>query len=121
MINLKETYGHKYRVRDDGTDDSDRKERVWCQEIPGKYGNIYPYGHNGTLAVMCDHPKISTRIESLGLQVVQRGEAETVFLFKPEQIEQIAILVQSRKKKVFSQEAKDRATNRLKMARQLGN
>lgn len=88
MIDLRELFGERYRVVDDGTDDCDRSERLGCQEIRGKHGAIYPYGRNGSLAVRVESSRISARIESLGLKVIQRGDFETVFLFAAEAAQQ---------------------------------
>lgn len=114
MIDLRELFGERYRVVDDGTDDCDRSERLGCQEIRGKHGTIYPYGRNGSLAVRVESSRISARIESLGLKVIQRGDFETVFLFDPKQLNKIAALIQAQKRRQLSAEEKAKLVARLK-------
>lgn len=123
LTNLREEYWFKYRVVDDGTDDPVREERPWCQEIPGKYGAIYPYGHDGSLAV-CFNSKTKTktdtcakRLQKEGFPVIQRGDWEIVFKFNPAQIDYIAELVQAKKRQHLTPEQKIKALTALAKAR----
>ena len=114
MINLRQFCGDRYRVVDDGTDDSDRSERIGCQEIRGKHGAIYPYGRNGSLAVRVESSRIAARVEALGLKVIQRGDFETVFLFESKQLKEIAAMIQAQKRRQLSPEEKAKLVARLK-------
>jgi len=123
VINLQEKYGSKYKVVDDGTDDPVREERIWGQEIPGKYGTIYPYGYDGSLSVRFDSKtKAKTnawakRLEKEGFPVIQRGDWEIVFKFNPAQIDYIAELIQAKKRRYLNPEQKTMALAALAKAK----
>lgn len=112
-MNLKERYGDVYRVVDDGTNDSDKVERVNCQEIRGLYGKIYPWS-NDLLAVYTTSAKIGKRLERMGFQVRQRGEYEMVLVFHPEMFELVAGIIQARKKRTLSETQRASLLARLK-------
>lgn len=118
LINLKAEYGGRYRVVDDGTDDSDRAERVWCMEIRGKYGAIYPHGTDGTLAVRVESARVARRFAPLGLQVVQRGDDEVVFLFAADLIDKMAALIRARRRRQVSPERRAQLAQHLREARE---
>jgi exonuclease III len=121
VINLKETYGSKYKVVDDGTNDSVRAERVWCQEILCECGVIYPYGHDGSLAARFDSTTMektrawARKLKREGFLVIQRGDWEIVFKFTPEQIDYIAKLIKAKKKRHLSPKHRARASEFLKI------
>ena len=115
VTNLKQKYGSKYKVVYDGTDDSCRAELVWCHEIRGRHGIIYPYGHNGSLAVRIEaktkikNNAVARRLESEGFPVIQRGDWAINFEFMPEQIDYIAGLIKAKKRRRLSPEQKVQA------------
>ena len=123
VTNLMKEYGDIYKVIDDGTDDSNRDEHVWCQEIRGRHGIIYPYGYNGALAVRFDSKtksKTNTwamRLKSEGFQIIQRGDWEVVFRFPPSQINYIATLIKARKKRHLTAEGRAKALAALSKIR----
>lgn len=112
--NLKSLCSDRYRVIDDGTDDSERSERVWCLEIPGRHGAIYPHGHGGSLAVRVDSARIAKRFQTLNLKVIQRGDDETVFIFDPRLLDRVAALIVAKRRRRLSPEARAKATERLR-------
>lgn len=123
VTNLQKKYGNKYKVVDDGTNDPCRAERVWCQEIRGRHGAIYPYGHDGTLAVRNESRKENIRtsprakqLEREGLKVIQRGDWEIVFKFEPARIDYIADLIKAKKKRHLSPEQRAKAIEALAKA-----
>lgn len=118
LINLKAEYGGRYQVVDDGTDDSDRSERIWCMEIRGKYGAIYPHGADGTLAVRVESARVARRFASLALRVAQRGDDEVVFVFTPALIDQVAALIRARRRRQVSPERRAQLAENLKRARE---
>lgn len=115
--NLKTLYGDRYKVQDDGTDDADRAERIWCQEIPGRYGAIYPHGQDGTLAVRVDSPRVAAKFQPLGLRAVQSGDRETVFVFETKLLDQVAALIHARRRRRLSPEQRARQAAVLTEAR----
>jgi hypothetical protein len=123
VTNLQEKYISKYKVVDDGTDDPVREERVWGQEIPGKYGAIYPCGYDGSLSVRIEsktkvrnNPR-AKRLEAEGFAVIQRGDWEIVFKFDPAQIFYIAGVIKAKKRRHLSPEQKAQAIAALAKAR----
>lgn len=114
VTNLQATFGAMFKVVDDGTDDSDRAERVWAQEIPGRYGTIYPSGWDGSLAVRVESKRVAHAVAKLGLRVIQRGEYETVFVFPVSLFSVIARMVQSRRRRQLSPEEKLKRVARLR-------
>ena len=115
--NLKMLAGNRYRVVDDGTDDSDRAERVWCQEIPGKHGRIFPWGFNGDLAAWTGSARIMRRFEGMGLKAVQGG-AESAFRFPVRMLDQVASLIRARRRRQLSPEQRQRQAVILAGARE---
>lgn len=118
LINLKSQYGDRYRVVDDGTDDRDRAERVWCMEIRGKYGAIYPHGADGTLAVRVESARVARRFTSLALKVAQRGDDEVVFVFTADLIDKVGALIRARRRRQVSPERRAQLAEGLKRARE---
>ena len=122
VTNLQENYGSKYKVVDDGTNDPCRAERVWCQEIRGKYGAIYPYGYDGSLAVRIEaKTKVKNnarakKLESEGFPVIQLGDCEIVFKFEPARFDYIAELIKARKRRHLSPEQRAKAMAALAKA-----
>ena len=123
LTNLREEYGFKYRVVDDGTDDPVREERPGCQEIPGKHGAIYPYGHDGSLAARF-HSKTrgktdawAKRFQKEGFPIIQRGDWEIVFKFPSDQIHRFADLIKAKKRWHLNPEQKIKALAALVKAR----
>lgn len=122
VTNLHKKYGSKYKVVDDGTDDPCREGRVWCQEIRGKHGAIYPYGYDGSLAVRIEgKTRVSNnsraqRLEQEGLAIIQSGEWEIVFKFDPERIHEIAELIVAKKRRHLTPEQRVKAMEALAKA-----
>lgn len=108
-INLKERYGKQYKVMDDGTDDTDRIERIWCMTIPGKHGIIYLYGLDGSLAVTLNSKKLARKIRDLGLRSVQWGDKESTFVFTPDLMETICSIIKAKKRRHLTPEQKERS------------
>jgi hypothetical protein len=123
VTNLQEKYGKKYKVVDDGSDDPCREGRVWCQEIRGRHGAIYPCGLGGSLAVRVEsktrikNSLVAARLEKEGFKVLQRGEWEIAFRFEPAQLTYIAELIKAKKRKHLSPENRAKALAALAKAR----
>lgn len=113
VTDLEERFGAKYKVVDDGSNDSDRLERIWCQEIRGQYGAIYPCGLDGSLAVRVEGRRIATRMMGLGYKVRQHGDVEVVFQFPLADFERVAAMIKANKKRQVSDELKTQLLQRL--------
>lgn len=115
VTNLRNTFGAVYKVTDDGTGDSPRSDSTWCQEIRGRYGIIYPYGYDGSLAVRFDSKtksKINAwamRLTREGFKIVQRGDWEIVFRFALSKIDYMATLIKARKRRHLTPEERAKA------------
>lgn len=95
-INLKVAFP-RYRVALDECAESRRDP--WSFVIPCRYGLIYPFSDT-LLAVQCDNSKIrARRLAGLGLAVSQAGDTEFTFLFRPDQMEQVAEIVQPKRRR----------------------
>ena len=114
-MNLKEVFSKHYRVVDDGTDDPVREERVWCQEIRGRYGVIYPYGQDGSLGVTVFSRKMACKLrEDFGLETIQQWDREATLKFPPSLIHQVAGMIKAKKRRQLSQEQRENLLWRLK-------
>jgi len=120
VTNLQEQFGDRYRVQDDGTEDPCREERVWCMEIRGKKGKIYPYGWDGSLAVFVNSRKMARVMGGLGYKRLQSGDSEFSFKFPLADIHQVARLIKAQKRRQLSLEQKAALVLRLKGSRDTG-
>ena len=67
---------------------------------------IYPHG-DGLLAVQCDcRPFVAKQLLALGLRLIQDGDHEKTFVFLLVQFEEVAAIVQPRRRRVISDERK---------------
>lgn len=120
VTDLKKLAGNRYCVRDDGTADADRSERIWCLEIRGKHGRIYPQGWNGDLAVCADSWRIGKRLAAMGHKQIsgpKTGCTEAVFRFPPADLDRVAEVIQAKKRRHLSPEARVKAVKALAGAR----
>lgn len=110
----------KYKVVDDGTDDSEGVERIWGLCINGRSGQIYPIGFNGDLGVMSNGRYTIPKLVKLGLEVVQGipGESlEVALRFPVARIHEVAVIIGARRSRLgrcsLSPEQRAAATARL--------
>lgn len=95
-----------------------REEWVYYWEIVGKYGKIYPYGKDGSLAVEINsrqHNELAGRLDCLRLML--DCCAESTYRFEPENLEKVAKVIQARKRKRMSLEQKEKLRTVLFEAR----
>jgi len=108
---------NKYKVYKDKAKDlvSEEKEKqLFRYELRGKYGEIYPYGYDESLAVYVNSPKIASIIKKrFNLEILQKGDYETVFKFYPNLLEEMAELIKAKKKRIISNEFKSKLLQRL--------
>lgn len=86
-------FADRYTVRDDGTQDP-----PWSLEIPGNLGAIFQHDDCGRLAVLAHSTAAIRRLSELGLKAVQRGDCEAVFVFDPRLLDQVAAIIQAKRK-----------------------
>lgn len=109
-FNLKEAFGQQYRVFLDVSwehelPENKKKAKVWCHEVRGKYGMIYPTSTTG-LILYCDSSVVSGKLEKAGFVVYQRGDYETLFKISPSQVNAAAGFSKLKKKRFLSEERK---------------
>ena len=114
-------YDRKYRVVNDGTNGDEGVERIWEMCIPGKNGQIYPHGFNGSLAVCVTSQSAYKLVCAvLGQEPLEmlRGEERVVkFPHEPALLHKIATAIKarkSRKGRVLTPEQRAASAARLK-------
>jgi hypothetical protein len=92
--NLGELFGDVYRITHDEAAES--RNDAWGMIIPGKFGTVYPFGHD-QLAVDIDHrPAAARKVAAIpGVRVHQDGGwgGEMTFVFSVDLFEQVAAIV----------------------------
>jgi hypothetical protein len=127
-VNLRALFGADYRITFDDCYDSYHVPKAsldpWLMQIACKGGiTIYPHGGD-LLAVEVDyHSTLAKRLAALpGVTLHQDGNREKTFLFPLALFDQVAAIVQPRRKRKLSPEQRESATARLAQARaRLGN
>jgi len=107
-INLKEEYGDKYRIRWEEPANS-RWLDPWYQYIPCRFGHIYPHG--GGLLGFASRKRgpVANRVESLPYaKISQDGDDGMNIIFPAEHFEQVAEIVQPRRRRRLSEENRAR-------------
>jgi len=108
---------NKYKVYKDkakGLVPEEKETQLFRYELKGKYGEIYPYGYDESLAVYVNSPKIVSIIKKrFNLEILQKGDYEIVFKFYPNLLKEMAELIKAKKKRVISNEFKSKLLQRL--------
>jgi hypothetical protein len=115
-VNLRETFGRKWQISWDpaynprylAKDNFD----PWMMQIPCRGGiTIYPHG-GSKLAIECDyHPQIARQLGSIpGVELIQDGDHEKTFVFYLSLIDQVADIVQPRRRRQLSDDHRERLT-----------
>lgn len=118
-LNLKDLYGKRYKIFTEESWEQEKPEhrtgeRPWSMELRGKKGNaiVYPAGGND-LMVYVASPQTRTAIRKLGIDEKQCGEYESSFRFHHSRLPDVDRIVNLRKRRVLSQEQKEKAIKRL--------
>ncbi len=114
-INLKARFGSRYRITFDPAYDAKGKHLLdpWMMQLSGRYGTIYPHSAD-LLAVECDyHPQAAKKLAALALRCIQDGTGEKTFVFPVEQFEDVAAIVQPKRKRTLSPEQRAERVQRL--------
>ena len=117
VTNLQAEFGKRYKVRDDGTGDPDRIEKIWSMEIPHETGSIYPCGFNGDLAVWTRSRRINSKLKALGFLSPSQGTeyaSESSWRFNVSKLDEVAVVVKPRKRRQISPEQREKLIERLK-------
>ena len=111
MINLRELWGHKYRIGYDIAVQSypELKTDPDYQILLCRYGEIYVYSSKLLAVWVRGGKRIKKMREEIpGLIVHNNGEGEAVFLFKPELLDKVGGYIGIRKRRQLSAESKGR-------------
>ena len=100
VIDLKQNYGHRYRIGRDECDD---------QLIPHKWGHFY--SHSATeLACFVEGNKKFNRImqQFPDIRIMQEGDDEIIFVFDPDLLPKLAKVLKASKKRQTSETERER-------------
>lgn len=112
-IDLLTMFGAKYKIGwDECYDHKGRpKENLdpWYMTIPCERGIITPYGDTRLSLLVDSRPITANRLVESGIcQLVQDGDHEKTFLFDVSDFDQIAAIVNPRKRRQVSEEERQR-------------
>jgi hypothetical protein len=119
MINLKDLAGDRFRITLDAAaqQDPSRSERPWLYRIPARYGFVGVSGPDALMA-HCHAARVTPRLLAIpGVVARQTGDAEVNATFPPDRLDEVADVLQARRRRRLSPEARGRATARLAMVR----
>ncbi len=123
-INLRQRFGKVYRITYDPAYDHKGIHRKnldpWYMQIPCRKGVIYPQGSD-RLAVEIDYHGPTAKLVSKipGITRTQRGDNEQTFTFHVDLFDQIAELVQPKKRRVLTEEQRQELAQRIQRAREV--
>lgn len=108
-LNLRKLFGDRFKISNDPAARYEPNSRndPWLFIIPCKFGEIYPHSGDKLAVMVCGNRKVP-ETRNLGLSVHQDGDTEAVFLFTPGQFDQVAEVVQPRKKRQVSEKERRR-------------
>ena len=86
--------------------DKVRANRVWYYQVPCRYGHIYVHGAD-SLGAFTDRSKVRTRLAKLG-RVHQNGDVEMTVVFDPCKLDEVASLLQAKKRRTLSESERER-------------
>ena len=121
MIDLKALAGDRYKITLDESAELDPswEGRLWYYQIPGrragsKHSLISVHGKD-TLAAWSDRYSIVRKLESLpGVTVHQRGDHEIRVLFPPSRLDEVAEVIEARRRRRMSEATKAKVLPNLK-------
>jgi hypothetical protein len=122
-INLQERFGDRFRITWDPAYDPKgiHAKDPWYMQIPGAKRGVTLYPHGGdTLAVEVNyHPGVCRQLDALGLKLHQDGgrHGERTYLFNVSRFEEVAAIVQPRKRRRLNPEQRAECTARLARVR----
>jgi hypothetical protein len=117
-VNLKERFGHQYKIgHDPAATTWGEKADPWMMTIPCRLGTIYLHGGD-LLAVEIDgHPKAARQVAAIpAVSCWQDGDDEKTFLFPADRFDEVAAIVQPRRRRQLSAEHQARLVGAGKAA-----
>lgn len=110
-IDLKETFGQKYRIAYDESagHEAGGRNDPWLMLIPCHRGHIYPHGGNLLAVATATRGGTAKAIRALpGVEVVQDGEDGINATFPVELFPQVAELMKPHRRRQFSDQERER-------------
>ena len=108
-IDLRETYGDRFKVESERAVPSERtefrsEEAPWLMVIPCQLGQIYPYG-GSLLSAHTDHRCSRNRLMALDCcEIYQLGDTEVTVNFNVRDFDRVAELLKPKKRRRLSPE-----------------
>jgi hypothetical protein len=113
-INLRERYGHKYRVNYEESYYAQygphaRVEDPWLQIIPGARGHVFPWDETRLAASTNTSGSIATKLKALPYTEVRQDGADGVnVIFPADRLDEVAAMLQLRRRRVVTREERQR-------------
>lgn len=110
MIDLK-SLAHALRWRvslDESADQSPRSDRPWLYQVAGRHGHVFVQAEK-QLAVSCKSNRIKPRLLAVpGAKLIRDGDRECVLSFPTGQLNAVATIIKSRRRRVLTVEQRER-------------
>lgn len=98
MIDLKQLAGRKYKIRLDESYEADQGGKEWYYQIECRKGHVYVHGKN-LLGAYVKGGKMVSKVRAIpGTKIHQNGDGEATFVFPPELLDQVADVIQARRR-----------------------
>lgn len=109
-VNLQQEFGDRYRVgHDPASTPRGATENPWCQRIPTRSGEIYPFGNETLIVEVEGHNYLKARLSRLDCcEIHQDGDDFGSFKFHVSDFDRIAEVVKPRRKRQISEEERQR-------------
>jgi len=110
---LRARFGERYRITWDEAYDPEHvpmdKRDPWYMQIPCRFGIIYPQGGDLLAAEVDRHPRLTKPLLAIaGVHLSQDGDTEKTFTFPVQVFDEIAVILQPRKKRQITEEERER-------------
>lgn len=118
-INLKQRFGHRWRIDRDESYQAERGKRArsvdpWTMRIPCKHGHIAPHGGNLLIASTDRRGPVANKLLALPFSTpAQIGEDGANILFPVNHFREVADIIRPKRTRPPRTEAQRRATERL--------
>jgi hypothetical protein len=119
VVDLAASFGHRFKVSREADGATWEKwpvaDRVWLLEIRGRYGLVHPHGGDTLIAVVDAkaHPHVAVAVRALPFLTGLSDGAEIRAHFPAERLEEVAELLELRRRRRLSPEQWARNAERL--------
>ena len=113
-VNLKEQFGDAYRIEHDPAAlcEPGGRKNPWYFTIPCRNGHIYP--HSDTLLALWWESRVHLDKQCPALALYQDGDDEKVYLFAPEDFDEVAKVVHPKRRRRLTPSQRLKAIQRLR-------